>query len=157
MPSPATMSCISGHSPYMICEDWVPRNSMASSVLEPLTISVSKTSSLNICCIETHSAWSQNSFHVWFCNLEWFNYKEFNLGISKLGLRLLFSTYNGGIDIGARLGNKMTSVGLDQTLVILSPIEAEQNMAFIGMWYERCCTSIRTKYCGDTGLGKPRL
>lgn len=46
MPSPATMSCISGHSPYMICEVWVPRSSMASSVLEPLTISVSKTSSV---------------------------------------------------------------------------------------------------------------
>lgn len=45
MPSPATMSCISGHSPYMIYEVWVPRSSMASSVLELLTISVSKTSS----------------------------------------------------------------------------------------------------------------
>lgn len=45
MPSPATMSCISGHSPYMIYEVWVPRSSMASSVLEPLTILVSKTSS----------------------------------------------------------------------------------------------------------------
>lgn len=91
----------------------MPRSSMASSVLEPLTISVSKTSSFSICCIETHSAWSQNTFHVLFCNLERFNYTEFSLGISKLDLGLLFSAYNGGIDIGARLGNRMTSVGLD--------------------------------------------
>lgn len=45
MPSHATMSCISGHSPYTIYEVWVPRSSMASSVLEPSTTSVSKTSS----------------------------------------------------------------------------------------------------------------
>ena len=39
------MSCISGHLPYTICEAWVPRSSTASSVLEPLTTSVSKISS----------------------------------------------------------------------------------------------------------------
>lgn len=111
----------------------MPRSSMASSVLEPLTISVSKTSSFSICCTETHSAWSQNTFHVRFCNLERFNYKEFSLRISKLGLGLLFSPYSGGIDTGARLGNKMTSVDPEQTLVILSPVEAEQSIQFFGM------------------------
>lgn len=45
MPSPATMSYIFGPSPYMISEAWVPRNSTASSVPEPLTISVSNTCS----------------------------------------------------------------------------------------------------------------
>lgn len=58
MPSPATMSCISGHSPYMIYEVWVPRSSMASFVLEPLTILVSKTSSpagSSPCTLPTYS------------------------------------------------------------------------------------------------------
>lgn len=70
MPSPATMSCISGHSPYMICEVWVPRSSMASSVLELSTISVSKTSPpagshacpLPTCSIER--AYLRNSYSI---------------------------------------------------------------------------------------------
>lgn len=50
-PSPATTSCTSGRSPYMTYEVWVPRSSMASSVLGPSTTSVSKISSPMESCL----------------------------------------------------------------------------------------------------------
>jgi hypothetical protein len=97
MLSPATMSYTFGPSPYMICEVWVPRSSMASSVLEPSTISVSKyqlsyrillpahifsrprrlsekllrsNQFVLISLVSVVKLEVKNTCHLWFCNLE---------------------------------------------------------------------------------------